>query len=100
MRSIQRDGAIHPARGEPPGVHVETEPFGPTRPGHRGPAADTGAAREGAYVEIDLPASALPTKIGPRNTAVITSSGPLSLEGLNPRFVNVKRWWNLWFFWR
>jgi hypothetical protein len=100
MKGIQRDGAINPARGEPLGVHVETEPFGTTKPGRGGPAAETGAAREGACVEFDLPDYAIPTHVGPRNTAVIPTPDPLPLEGLNPRFVLVRRWRNLWYFWR
>jgi hypothetical protein len=102
MRGIQREGAINPGRGEPPGVHVETEPFGPTTPGRGGPKAETGAAKEGAYVEIDLPGNAIPDAPpkGPRNTAVIPTADPLPIVGLNPRFVPVRRWWNLWYFWR
>jgi len=103
MRGIQRDGAISPARADPPidiCIHVETQPFGPTRPGLGGPAAETGAAREGAYVEIDLPSNAVPTNVGTRNTAVIPASDPLPIGGLNPRFVPVRQWWNFWYFWR
>jgi hypothetical protein len=100
MRGIQKDGAINPARGDPPGVHVETEPFGTTKPGRGGPAAETGAASEGAHVEIDLPDDAIPTYVGPRNTAVIPTADPLLIKNLNPRFVRVRRWWNLWYFWR
>jgi hypothetical protein len=103
MRGIQRDGAINPARADPPvdtGVHVETQPFGPTKPGLGGPKAETGAASEGAYVEIDLPSSAVPTDVGPRNTAVIPASKPLPIGDLNPTFSPVRRWWNLWYFWR
>jgi hypothetical protein len=103
MRGIERDEAINPSRADPPvdtGVHVETQPFGPTRPGRGGPIAETGAASEGAYVEIDLPGTAVPTYVGRRKTAVIPTSAPLSIAGLNPRFVRVRRWWNLWLFWR
>src|SRR5437763_113551 len=57
-------------------------------------------AKLSAYVEIDLPSNAVPTHVGPRNTAVIPSSGPLPIGGLNPTFVPVRRWWNLWYFWR
>lgn len=100
MRRIQRDGAINPSWGEPLGIDVETEPFGPTRPGLGGPKAETGAAKEGAYVEIDLPDNAIRTNVGPRHTARIPTSEPLPIGGLYPRFVAVRRWWNLWYFWR
>jgi hypothetical protein len=101
MKSIQKDGAINPSRGDPIGVDVETEPFGTTKPGLGGPAAETGAKSDGAYVEIDLPENAIPTRnTGPRNTARIPTSDPLPIGGLNPRFVPVRRWWNLWYFWR
>jgi len=92
--------AINPARGEPAGVHVETEPFGTAKPGLGGPKAQTGAAGEGAYVEMDLTGSAQPTNVGPRRTAAIPTSDPLPLEGLNPTFVPVRALWNLWYFWR
>jgi hypothetical protein len=95
MRRIQRGGVINPSRGEPAGVDVETEPFGTTKPGLGGPKAETGAAKEGAYVEIDLPANAIPTNVGPRNTARIPTSGPLPIVGLNPKYVSVRQWWNL-----
>jgi hypothetical protein len=100
MRAIQKEGTIHPSRGEPLGVDVETEPFGSTKPGLGGPAAETGADRDGAYVEIDLPDNAIVTNVGPRNTARIPAQDPLPIGGLNPQFVPVRRWWNLWYFWR
>ncbi len=100
LRLIQFSRVIYPSRGEPAGVHVETEPFGSIVPGIGGPKAETGATSEGAYVEFLLPDDAQPTQVGPRNTAVIPIVGPLVLDGLDPRFVNVRRWWNLWFFWR
>ncbi len=99
---IKQTETINPARADPPvtqGVHVEIEPFGSTRPGVGGPKADTAAAGEGAYVEFDLPENAVPTKIGPRNTAVIPADGPLLIGDLNPTYVWVRRWWNLWYFW-
>jgi hypothetical protein len=100
LKKIQQVGAIDPGRGDIIGVHVETEPFGSTRPGFGGPKSETGAVAEGAYVEFDLPASAQPTYIGPRKTAVIPTLTPLLLEPLHPQFVKVKCWWNLWYFWR
>jgi hypothetical protein len=100
MRRIRRDGVINPSRGEPLGIDVETEPFGPTKPWLGGPRVETGAAKEGAYVEIDLPADTIPTNVGPRNTAGIPTSDPLPIAGLNPKFVSVRRWWNLWYVWR
>ena len=100
MRRIRRIGAIYPARGDPPGVHVEIEPFGPTKPGRGGPAAETGSAAEGAYVKIDMPGNAVRTDVGPRHTAVISALDPLPIGPLQPKFVQVRRWWNLWYFWR
>jgi hypothetical protein len=100
LNGIQHDRAINPSRGEPSGVDVEIQPFGSPKPGPGGPAAETGAAMEGAFVEIDLPSNAIPTSVGPRNTARIPTSGPLPIAGLNPQFVRVRRWWNLWYFWR
>ncbi len=82
MAGIADDMAIYPSRGNPVGVHVETQPFGPAATG----AADTGAAFGGAYVEFDAPSSMLPTSVGPRNTGVIPSSDPLTLQNLNPAF--------------
>ncbi len=100
VRGIANDGAINPSRGQPPGVDVETEPFGPTRPGPGGPQAEMGSTTEGAYVEIDLPDNAVTTNVGPRNTARIATPDPLPIGELNPKFVRVRRWWNLWYFWR
>jgi hypothetical protein len=100
LAAIRREGVIRPARGDPVGVHVEVEPFGSAIPGRGGPRAETGAAEDGAFVEFDLPENAVPTDVGPRRTAVIPTSGPLTLTGLRPRFVRVRRWWNLWYFWR
>jgi hypothetical protein len=100
LKKIQQAGAIDPARGDIIGVHVETEPFGSTLPGLGGPMRETGAVAEGAYVEFDLPADAKPTYSGPRSTAVIPTLTPLSLAALHPKFVKVRRWWNLWYAWR
>jgi hypothetical protein len=51
-------------------------------------------------IRIDQPASTVPTITGPRNTVVIPTTGPLPIGSLNPTFVPVRRWWNLWYFWR
>jgi hypothetical protein len=96
LAGIKNDNAINPGRGEPPGVHVETEPFGPTKPGLEGPKAETGAKVDGAYVEFDLPPNAQKTNIGPRNTAVVPTDKPLPLDGLNPKFVETRPWWKFW----
>jgi hypothetical protein len=99
MAGIEADGAINAGRsgGAVPvdGVHVETQPFGPLR----GAYAETGAAGSGAYVEIDVPPGAIPTNIGPRNTAVIPTDTALPIGNLNPNFVSVRAWWNLWGLW-
>ena len=103
LKGIRKEGAIRVSRADPPvefGVHVETEPFGSVMPGIGGPHRETGAVAEGAYVEFDLPDDAVPTNIGPRRTAVIPTTVPLAIGSLNPRFVVVKRWWNLWYAWR
>ena len=80
-------------------MDVEVEPFASARmiPGRSSPAAQTGAAAGGAYVEFDLPAGYIPTShvVGPRNTARIPTDRPLSLERLNPEFV-VVAWWKFW----
>jgi hypothetical protein len=60
LRGIQKDGAIKIARGDPPGVDGEVEPFGPVHPWLRqNPKANTGAKGGGAYVEFDLPEKAI-----------------------------------------
>jgi hypothetical protein len=93
-----------------PCIHVELEPFGPTLPSvpkpwsyrPHTPKADLGIDPDGAYVEFDLP-DHLPLlntsggMLGPRNTGEILTDVPLSLEGLNPKFVKVRRhFWELW----
>ena len=99
---IRESHTIVPSRGIEgidAGVHVEGEPFGSPRPGRRGPRAQMGCYAEGAFVEFDAPAAMVPTRIGPRTTAIIPTpvDEPLSLRGLNPRFVKVRRrWWELW----
>lgn len=99
LSGIKDAQAINASRGQPYGVDVEVEPFGNVLPGRGGPKGDLGSAGEGAYVEFDLPGNAVSTYgIGPRNTARIPTGGPstpLSLEGLNPKFVSVP-WWKFW----
>jgi hypothetical protein len=106
LAGIQYDMAINPGRAQCPGgvgVNVEVEPFGPTTPGVNSPARQVGAAKRTgtAYVEFDLPASAVrdPMPVGPRNTASIPTDTPLPIGDLNPIFVEVRQWWNLWYFW-
>ena len=86
LKGIQGDMAINPSRGG--GVHVETGPFGPASTGAR----ETGAAGRGAYVEFDAPNVMQPTKVGPRNTAVIPSEQPVPIQNLNPTFRTIP-WW-------
>jgi hypothetical protein len=107
LAGIKSDMAIKPGRAQCPGgsgVNVEVEPFGPTTPGLNSPARQVGAANRAgtAYVEFDLPASAVPDpmSVGPRNTASIPTKTPLRIGDLNPIFVEVRQWWNLWYFWR
>ncbi len=103
LEAIRRTQAILPARGveeAEAGVHVEVEPFGTARPGLGGPRAEMGCLGEGAFVEFDAPPGMVPTRVGPRNTAIIPTAvdQPLSLVGRNTRFVKVRRCW--WEFWR
>ncbi len=82
------------------GVHVEVEPFGSAKPGKTGPREETGAVKGGAFVEFDAPPGIVRTPmLGPRNTAIIPTpvDQPLSLTGLNPRYVKVRRrFWQIW----
>lgn len=99
LASIRRDMAINPSRGDPYiGVDVELEPFGTPKPGRNGPQAEMGCHLEGAYVEFDLPTGAILTNVGPRRTAKIPTTEPLSLLDKNPVFVKVRRCF--WEFWR
>lgn len=100
---IRSNMQIHPSRGTggvEAGVHVEVQPFGSPRPGLHGPRAETGCFAEGAFAEFDAPVGMIPTRIGPRNTAIIPTAvdEPFSLRGLRPHFVKVRRHW--WEFWR
>ena len=79
---------------------MEVEPFGTTRPGLGGPKTQMGSYGEEAFVEFDAPPGMVLTGVGPRHTAIIPTPDlePFSLQGLNPRFVKVRRY--LWEFWR
>ncbi len=99
LSGIQNEGQIKPSRGQPIGVDVEVEPFGPVRwsPEYATPSAELGASggRYGGYVEFDLPDNAISTYVSQtRSTARIPTDGPLSLEGLNPVFVS-RPWWRI-----
>jgi hypothetical protein len=102
LEKIRKDMAIITSRGAmgfEAGVHVEMEPFGTARADIGGPKDQTGAHKEGAFVEFDAPPNLLRTDIGVRNTGIIPTglTEPLSLVGLNPRFVKVRqRWWEFW----
>ena len=103
LDNIRRMEAILPARGDmgfEAGVHVEVEPFGSAKPNKTGPQEETGASGGGAFVEFDAPPSMVVTLfIGPRRTAIIPTGidEPLSLRGLNPRYVKVRaRFWQFW----
>jgi hypothetical protein len=107
LAGIQRDGFILVSRGWgnlARGVHVEIEPFGATRPyregRHPSPKKDLGLVEDGAFVEFDVPPGdqLLLYSCGVRQTALIATERPLSLAGLNPRFVKVRR--ARWQFWR
>jgi hypothetical protein len=105
LRNIRAAGAIRSSRGWgtiASGVHVEVEPFGstaPSRPGRPGPRSDLGCEKDGAYVEFDAPEGLIRYVCGPRNSGIIPVPAEeiLSLAGLNPMFVWVRRhWWQLW----
>jgi hypothetical protein len=102
LKGIRKAWAILPARGivgAESGVHVEVEPFRSARPGLGGPRAELGCFAEGAFVEFDAPAEMIPTRLGPRNTAMIPTpvDQPFLLLGRTARFVKVRRhWWELW----
>ena len=100
MKGIQKDGAIKIARGDPPGVDVEVEPFGRANPFILGsPKNETGAKGSGAYVEFDLPENIVDQPwVGARTTARIVTETPLRLEGLRPVFVRI-RLWQIWKWW-
>ena len=103
LDAIRRHGAVLPSRGwgeVPAGVHVEVEPFGPATPslpGRPGVRYDVGSAGDGGYVEFDAPGTVVRYVCGPRNTAIIPADRSLSLSGLSPAFVKVRRrWWEFW----
>src|SRR5262249_15143642 len=86
------------------GIHVEIEPFGTTRPfrkeGRSCLQNDLAIKKNGAYVEFDVPPGIdmLEYSCGSRKTALVPTDQPLSLEGLNPVFVKVPRYF--WEWWR
>jgi uncharacterized protein RhaS with RHS repeats len=80
LRKIRESQEIWPARGDPIGVHVETQPFGPVSSA----SSDVGAFGRGAYIEFDRPQTIVPTYIGPRNTGVIPTQKPFIIDNLNP----------------
>jgi len=89
MQGIKRNMAIKPSRGEPVGVDVEVEPFGPPQTGK----SETGAIGDGYFVEFDLPEGAVPTPtIGPRNTRKIPTDEPLDISPRNPEFHRIWPW--------
>jgi len=113
LDQIKAENAIHAGRTSVmtgrPCVHVELEPFGSTKPTPEkgyvpgSPRADFGTLEDGAFVEFDAPVHlrlvVVPVgRIGPRNTGEILTEEPLSLAGLNPVFVKVRRKWYQW--WR
>jgi len=108
LEGIRTEGAIHVSRGWgslPPGIHLEIEPFGTTSPyrhdreGTPSPKAELGLLMDGAYIEFDVPPGAklLVYSCGPRNTALIPTDRPFALQGLNPVFIKVRRYfWEIW----
>jgi len=103
LDGIRAEGAIHLSRGWgnlQTGIHVEVELFAtacPAPQGSSGPKNDMNCAKQGAYVEFDAPPEIVPYYCGPRNTALIPAKQPLSLAGLNPKYVRVRRrWWEFW----
>jgi hypothetical protein len=103
LQGIRGKNAIDTSRGWgniAVGVHVEVEPFGTTRPStpaRPGPKGDFGCEGEGAYVEFDAPPGIVCYSCGQRNSGFIPVSEPLSLVGLNPRFVKVRcHWYEFW----
>lgn len=106
LDQIRMDGLVRLSRGwegSGPGIHVEAEPFGstsPFRPGKASPKSDLGLVADGAFVEFDVPEGlvVVPYYCGARQVAIILTKVPLSLGGLNPRYVKVRR--AFWEFWR
>jgi hypothetical protein len=93
MKAIRASGHIRPSRGTPHGADFEVHPFLP-------PArVNVGQDRRGAYVEFQVPRSALspiPGYMGGTgNTGRIVTGGPttpLKINQYNPRYVRWK-WW-------
>jgi hypothetical protein len=99
--------------GRSGGVDVETQPFGPSyriENGVRWSASDDlGAARRGAYVELDLPPDVrievLPAQwfAGGRGGATLIppeGAARINLVGLHPEFVVWWRWWHHFLTWK
>ena len=68
-------------------------PFGDST---KSSSAETGAFGKGAFVEFQVPRSSLQlTKVGPRNTGVIsTTNSSIPLQGTNATFKSF--WWKFW----
>ena len=74
LKGIRRDMAIWAARGWmqiEAGVHVEIEPFGPIRPGRKGPKEELDCCGEGAFVEFDAPKNLVEYSFSQRRSAII-----------------------------
>lgn len=89
LKGIKNAGAIKPSRpggfDDSVGVHVEVSPFGRLK--NAGAELGTANPRARNAVEFDIPRSSIkPTNVGPRNTGVIPTQGPLSITGKNPKF--------------
>jgi hypothetical protein len=101
LDGIRGSGNIRPSRGVPLGVDVEVGPnFGPARTAMRELGA-AGNKRQPAYVEFDAPENMMPTDITSyaRSSARIPTNRPLPINGLNPKFVKVREWWQFWMWW-
>ena len=96
LTGIKADNAIIAGRGNPIGVHVEVAPFGDPETA----AEDLGTASSTAnrYVEFDAQRSSLVrNNIGSsRDTRILPSERPVSLEGRNATFGRAKSWWKFW----
>jgi len=88
LSNIRNNQYIKQSRGG--GAYVEGEPFGPTS-GPNGPKQTFASAEEGAYVEFDSPAGAIPDpQAAPNSLKIPLKSGEnLSLTNLNPQYCQV-----------